>query len=190
MSTSERYKLVDIAPEDSEYIKIKQLAESTANGKLHLVLKIERIQNVSVYKQYMTRKSLMDGLQPNIENERRLWHGTDSVAMDNMIRGGFNRSYCGKNAAKFGKGVYFAVEFQYAAQSTYSPPDTSGYKHVFLSRVLVGEFTQGDEFLLEPPLKPDDMVRYDSVVDSPNLPKIFVIFHDAQALPEYLVTFS
>jgi hypothetical protein len=189
MSTSELYRLVDIAPDDSEYIKVKQLAESTANEKLHQVVKIQRIQNVNVYKQYMTRKLLMDKLQPNIVNERRLWHGTDTVAMDNMIRGGFNRSYCGKNAAKFGKGVYFAVEFQYAAQSTYSPPDTSGYQHVFLSRVLVGEFTQGNESLLEPPLKPDNIVRYDSVVDNPNLPKIFVIFHDAQAFPEYCVTF-
>jgi poly [ADP-ribose] polymerase 10/14/15 len=55
---------------------------------------------------------------------------------------------------------------------------------------LVGEFAQGKDGLKEPPLKPGSTVmRYDSTVDDVNKPEIFVVFHDADAYPEYLIRF-
>ena len=73
----------------------------------------------------------------------------------------------------------------------YSKPDGSGLKRMYLARVLTGMYTEGKEGLKTPPLqhgKPN--VLYDSVVNSVSNPKIFVVFNDCQAYPEYLVSFK
>ena len=96
-------------------------------------------------------------------------------------------------AVAYGRGVYFAVQFAYSAQTTYSPPDASGNKHVYLSRVLTGDYTTGHTSYKVPPQKPGTTGAanlYDSVVDNPTTPTIFVIFSDTQAYPEYLVIFK
>jgi len=95
-------------------------------------------------------------------------------------------------AVVYGKGVYFANGFQYSGSNTYAVPDPmNGYKHVYQSRVLTGEFVVGNQNCIVPPAKPGgSAIRYDSVVDNPAAPSIFVIFSDTQAYPEYLIIFK
>jgi len=96
-------------------------------------------------------------------------------------------------AVVYGRGVYFAVQFALSAHNTYAVPDTSGNKHVYLSRVLTGDCTTGHQSYVVPPQKPGTTGaanRYDSVVDNPTTPSIFVIFSDTQAYPEYLIIFK
>lgn len=84
--------------------------------------------------------------------------------------------------------MYFAVDPQYSAQG-YARPDLNGHKRMYLARVLVGDFTRGKSGLLAPPAKNStSMDQYDSVTD-PNQ-TMFVIFHDVNAYPEYLITFQ
>ncbi|MGH0172954.1 UNVERIFIED_CONTAM: hypothetical protein FKN15_001085 [Acipenser sinensis] len=93
-------------------------------------------------------------------------------------------------AAVHGKGTYFAVDARYSAQDTYSVPDLQGNKYMYLARVLTGVFTQGNGAMIVPPSKSADPADlYDSVTDNVAKPKIFVIFNDVQAYPEYLITF-
>lgn len=96
-----------------------------------------------------------------------------------------------QTAASIGKGTYFAVDAIYSAEDTYSRPDMSGRKYMYLVRVLTGEFCVGSRELVAAPPKhsadPTDL--YDSVVDDVNAPNMFVIFNDIQAYPEYLITF-
>ena len=54
---------------------------------------------------------------------------------------GFNRMFCGKNAVRFGKGVYFALTSAYS--NNYAMADAKGVKRMFICRVLVGETSQG-----------------------------------------------
>lgn len=90
----------------------------------------------------------------------------------------------------FGQGVYFAKEWWYSADDTYSPPDSLRQKRVYQARVLTGQFTVGKPEYIDTPLKPNSQVsRYDSVVNNDQNPLIFVIFKDSQAYPEYLITF-
>lgn len=89
----------------------------------------------------------------------------------------------------YGKGVYFARNFSYSAQATYSPPDENGVRYVFLCRVLTGTFTVGSSTMVEPEMKAGTDFRHDSTVDSLSSPSIFVVFKDALAYPEYLVSF-
>ena len=64
-----------------------------------------------------------------------------------------------------------------------------GDRFMFLARVAVGEAAPGAPGVLVPDRMPGSNRRYHSTVDSLHNPRIFVTYHDAQALPEYLVTF-
>ena len=62
---------------------------------------------------------------------------------------------------------------------------------MYLARVLTGEYTKGHNSYLVPPPKDPKLpaVLYDSVVDNVQNPKMFVIFYDSQAYPEYHIEF-
>ena len=93
-------------------------------------------------------------------------------------------------ATHFGKGVYFAVNAQYSA-GDFSPPDRSGLKRMYVARVLTGRYTAGDEMMkATPPRGSDPTDCFDSLVNDRQSPIMFVIFHDDQAYPEYLITFK
>lgn len=89
----------------------------------------------------------------------------------------------------YGQGVYFAKRASLSVLDRYSPPNTEGHKAVFVARVLTGDYGQGARGLKAPPLRASGQVlRYDSAVDCLQQPRIFVIFHDTQALPTHLIT--
>ena len=200
-------KMVSLDAKSAEYIAVKKGFEATVSGKT--IVKIERIQNPTLYAQYAARKRVMDQTNPATTiNERRLYHGCSGDVVQKIFHGGFNRSFCGKNgklnnvfysviihvyinvATYYGDGVYFAINATYSAQSTYSPADSNGNRHIFQACVLTGEYGQGKSGLKTPPEKnPGSVVVLDSVVDRMSSPGMFVIFQDAQAYPEYLITF-
>lgn len=60
-------------------------------------LQIERIQNKSLYEQYVAKKGKILKANPNITVEKTLWHGTSFDTVQSINNYGFNRSYCGKN---------------------------------------------------------------------------------------------
>lgn len=92
-------------------------------------------------------------------------------------------------ATLYGQGTYFAVNASYSVG--YSNPAADGTQTMFVARVLTGLFTLGRNDMRMPPPRnsqqPDD--RYDSLVDNINNPTMFVVFHDNQAYPDYLITF-
>ena len=63
---------------------------------------------------------------------------------------------------------------------------------MYLSKVLTGEFTRGDpSYIVPPPKDPAKKeVKFDSVVDNTTNTKIYVVFFDNQAYPEYLIQFN
>ncbi|XP_041369508.1 protein mono-ADP-ribosyltransferase PARP14-like [Gigantopelta aegis] len=151
---------------------------------------IERIQNKTLYQQYVAKKKQISRQSSN-QAERKLWHGTSADAISSVNTHGFNRSYCGKNATVHGDGVYFAVNASYSAHNTYSRPDAQGHKHLYYASVLTGDFTQGQRGMRVPPVKSTNQSQlYDSVVDNVNGPGMYIIFNDTQAYPDYLITFT
>ena len=88
--------------------------------------------------------------------------------------------------------MYFAVNAKYSANDGYSKPDPNGNKHIFVALVLTGKYAKGEEDLkTPPPIDPKNPLKlYDSVVDNPSSPTMFVVFYDAQCYPEYLITFK
>ncbi|XP_068587366.1 protein mono-ADP-ribosyltransferase PARP10 [Cebidichthys violaceus] len=154
------------------------------------IIKVEKLMNRLLYNQYKLKKAsvLQRATYPQVE--RTLYHGTSETSVKEICVHGFNRSFCGKNATVFGQGVYFAVNSALSVQEQYSPPNADGYKYIFVSKVLTGDYTKGCHSMKTAPLKETDGIplRYDSVTDDITKPGMFVIFNDTQAFPEYLIT--
>ncbi|XP_065148690.2 poly(ADP-ribose) polymerase family member 14-related sequence 1 isoform X2 [Paramisgurnus dabryanus] len=155
------------------------------------VSKIERIQNPGMWKNYQNNKCVMELKNGHQNNEKRLFHGTSEQTINHINKSGFNRSYAGKNAAAYGNGTYFALNASYSANNTYSVPNAQGQKHMYLCRVLTGDYTRGNGGMIVPPPKNTTTADlYDTVVDNQAAPTIFVVFRDDNAYPEYLITFT
>jgi poly [ADP-ribose] polymerase 10/14/15 len=78
-----------------------------------------QIQNRRLLSLYQTHSHHMTAGSGSDLNEMTLFHGTTVDAAEDIIRHGFNRSFC-KSSSLYGQGVYFAKEAGLAA--TYSPP--------------------------------------------------------------------
>ena len=117
------------------------------------VLKITRIQNLAMWQTYVVKRQTIcyRDLGDKIDDESELkqaihrferswlWHGTNFDVMDKILQQGFNRSFCGRNATMYGKGVYFARDASYSAYPGYSVPDRNGVQYMMACRVVVGE---------------------------------------------------
>uniref|UniRef100_A0A8C3PM25 Poly [ADP-ribose] polymerase n=1 Tax=Calidris pygmaea TaxID=425635 RepID=A0A8C3PM25_9CHAR len=185
----ERVKLVNLKPSSREYVEVQNRFKKTCPN--FVIEKIERIQNPFLWQTYQIKKKSLCKKNKYQSNEKLLFHGTAASSLSTINYNGFNRGFAGKNAAVIGNGTYFAVDASYSAQSTYSRPDMNGRRYMYLARVLAGQYCTGSKGLITPPPKdpadPTDL--YDSVVDDVDSPRMFVIFNDIQAYPEYLITF-
>ena len=161
--------------------------------KLH---KIYRIQNTTLFIQYMTEKRKMDQkystqADSSVCKELYLYHGTDRRNVESINANGFDRSYSGvHDSGCYGQGAYFARDLGYSAYDYYSPVDiTSGHKFVYVARVLVGRFCQGHINMKHLPNQ-ESGIPFDSAVNNLTHPGEFVIFRDIRAYPTYLYEFS
>ncbi|KAJ4949538.1 hypothetical protein JOQ06_021049 [Pogonophryne albipinna] len=191
MAAGEALKTVELLPSYAEYRTVKEAFKRTV-GKT--VLKIERLQNVHLRRAYEAQKKQISDKykQQGGECEKLLYHGTTQDNCDSIVKTGFNRRFSGQNATSYGEGTYFAVNANYSAQPYYSRPAADGSQLMFVARVLTGIYTQGQQNMRVPPLisNQGDHDRYDSVVDRVDNPQMYVVFHDNQAYPDYLITFK
>lgn len=110
-----------------------------------------------------------------------LWHATAKESIDKILQQGFNRSFCGKNATMYGKGVYFARDAAYSAHTIYAVPDHTGTQYMMACKVVAGEYCLGKRDALTPDVRDaQKSVLYDSTVDDMSSPSIYVTYHDAQ----------
>ncbi|KAJ8351599.1 hypothetical protein SKAU_G00230750 [Synaphobranchus kaupii] len=163
------------------------------NRKNIEVVQIQRIQHQGQWRRYTVSKQALDKKYPKNNNEQFLYHGSTKDICQKIYENGFNRSFCGRNATKFGNGTYFAKEAYYSCENYYTNPDEQGHKYIFRTRVLTGKPCVGLEGMREPaPVDPNNLQAglHDCAVDNLQNPFIFVIFSDSGAYPEYLITFK
>ncbi|XP_059211394.1 protein mono-ADP-ribosyltransferase PARP15 [Centropristis striata] len=191
MAEGETLKRIALQPSSAEYRTVKEGFKRTVQKT---VMRIERVQNIHLRRAYESQKKHIcdKNKQQGGAEEKLLYHGTTQDNCDSIMKTGFNRRFCGQNATSYGQGTYFAVHANYSANLTYSKPAADGSQLMFVSRVLTGFYTQGQSDMKVPParspLQPHD--RYDSVVDRMDIPNMFIVFHDIQAYPDYLITFK
>mgnify|MGYP002803931348 FL=1 len=178
-------QMVQIAILSQEYMEVRNHFVARG-GNASQLYKVERIQNPQLYSRYLAFKKSMRGQV----NEMRLFHGTDAANVDSINAHNFSRSFAGVNGVAYGHGVYFARDASYSM--SYASRQLSGsLPKMYMAKVLVGEYTSGAKGMKAPPLKNDPNnpgLRYDSVVDHPSNPSMYIIFQDNQYYPEYLLT--
>ncbi|KAE8581221.1 hypothetical protein XENTR_v10024702 [Xenopus tropicalis] len=192
MVIDDKVKKITLLVDSEEYRNIARNFIQTSDNTDIRIVKIERIQNLTLWRSYSIRKIQVDKKNPYRVNERHLYHGTSADAIRKINHHGFNRSFCGKNGTKHGFGTYFARDASYSCHSVYAAPDENKYKYVYQALVITGEYCAGQESYIEPPYIGEDPSadQYDSVVNSVHDPIAFVVFNDSSAYPEYLITFT
>ncbi|XP_026720173.1 zinc finger CCCH-type antiviral protein 1-like [Athene cunicularia] len=178
---------VELSNVTSEYNKIKQLFQETM--KNYKVLKIQRIQNPSLWKVFQWQKEQMKRENGGKEvNEKLLFHGTKKSFVEAICIHNFDWRICGSNGTNYGKGSYFARDASYSHR--YCQPEVRT-NIMFVARVLVGEYVKGCTTYVRPPAKSTDGLRfYDSCVDNELNPSIFVVFEKYQIYPEYIIQYK
>ncbi|XP_053352525.1 poly(ADP-ribose) polymerase family member 14-related sequence 1 isoform X2 [Clarias gariepinus] len=188
MASTELIKVCPLKTGSKEYNDVLADFRKTCPNN---VLKIDRIQNPSMWKNYQNNKQYMEKKNGHQNNEKMLFHGTREDSINHINHSGFNRSYAGLNAAAYGKGTYFALNASYSSSNTYSVPNAQGHKRMYYCRVLTGDYAPGNGSMITPPAKTTNGTDlYDTVVDNTARPTIFVVFRDYHAYPEYLITFT
>ncbi|XP_047453540.1 protein mono-ADP-ribosyltransferase PARP14-like [Mugil cephalus] len=191
MAPGEVMKKVPLVQSSAEFKTVKEAFKRTVTKT---VVKIERLQNIHLRRAYEAQKNHIShkNATEGGAHEKMLYHGTTEDNCNSIMKTGFNRNFAGQNATVYGCGTYFAVNANYSAQPTYSRPAADGSQLMFVARVLTGIHTQGQSNMRMPPPRdsqqPHD--RYDSVVDRMDNPSMYVVFHDSQAYPDYLITFK
>ena len=97
--TEAQVHVVDLKTDSTEYNDVLKVFHKTMpQGKAYNnIVKIQRIQNPTLYAQYNAKKKAMDKHMPRHQNELQLFHGTtgDNCSKINMTS--FNRSFAGQN---------------------------------------------------------------------------------------------
>ncbi|XP_041111297.1 protein mono-ADP-ribosyltransferase PARP12 [Polyodon spathula] len=180
------YKSIEVLESTEEHNKVKNLFKKTMFG--FTIKKIERIQNKSLWEifQWQAEQMKKHNRGRNV-NEKLLFHGTDSAYVDAICKQNFDWRICGTHGTAYGKGSYFARDAKYSHNYTGS----SSSRTMFVTRVLVGESIKGNSAYLRPPSKDGgDTNFYDSCVDDPLNPSIYVVFEKQQVYPEYVIQYQ
>lgn len=67
-------------------------------------------------------------------------------------------------------------------------PDDSNKQTVIYSYVAVGDMIAGTKDMRQPPVKDENLLRYENTVDMMGSSKVYVIFDDNQAFPALVLT--
>ncbi|XP_062390721.1 protein mono-ADP-ribosyltransferase PARP14 [Sardina pilchardus] len=197
--TGKNHEIVTLSSASEEYKKIEKdflkssIRPNQSSIQKYQVVKIERIQSRDQWQRYAVLKQTIDKRLPKQNNHRHLYHGTTKEIAQKINVYGFNRSFCGRNATAHGEGTYFAKDAWYSCSDTYSNPDDQGLKYMYLASVLTGSPCKSRGGMKEPdPLdaKNPGAGLHDCAVDNLLNPFIFVVFCDAGAYPDYLITFK
>uniref|UniRef100_A0A8C9Z492 Poly [ADP-ribose] polymerase n=1 Tax=Sander lucioperca TaxID=283035 RepID=A0A8C9Z492_SANLU len=180
------YKRVPLQRSSDEFKEIETLFCKTMRG--FDIVQIERIQNKALWEVFQWYKNqMMNNNQGRNVTEKKLFHGTDSKYVDVICHTNFDWRICGTHGTVYGKGSYFARDAKYSHSYT----SDSDVKSLFISRVLVGDYTRGSSDYVRPPSKDGgDINFFDSCVDDVISPSIFVVFKEHQIYPEYLLQYK
>ena len=85
---------LDPSEDAHEYNKVNERFRESCSNK---VVKIERIQNPTLFRTYAINKKRMEKASNGGTIEKRLFHGTKGSNCEKINHSGFNRSFCGQN---------------------------------------------------------------------------------------------
>ncbi|XP_025710676.2 zinc finger CCCH-type antiviral protein 1 [Callorhinus ursinus] len=172
---SSGYELLEIDNRCPEYAMISDYFKtSMKNFKIE---KIKKIKNTKLLNTFERKKMKM-----NNRVEKILFYATSRIHVESICKNNFDWILHGTGETKHGKGIYFTKDAIHSHKNCQG--DTKNIV-MFVARVLVGNFTQGEMGSTSPPPPP-----YDSYVDIRLNPSVFVIFEKNQIYPEYVIEYT
>ena len=168
------------------------------------IKRIERIQNMWLWKRYDEARRRMSEKNKGHVNERMLFHGTKRTEPKKIYDSeqGFDSRLASEGL--WGTGTYFAVKAAYSDRYAYTTAD--GHKQMFLAEVITGVTCKcpQNRALKAPPKKDDcpsyavgtstrsmfEDELYDSVNGETGGSEIFVIYEHGKVYPSYLITYT
>ncbi|XP_063357270.1 protein mono-ADP-ribosyltransferase PARP12 [Pelmatolapia mariae] len=180
------YSRISLQPSSEEFKEVEALFYKTM--KDCDIVNIERIQNKALWEAFQLQKNQMKSKKRDGKvMEKKLFHGTDSKFVDTICHHNFDWRICGTHGTAYGKGSYFARDAKYSHNYT---GDTD-VRAMFISQVLVGDYTKGSSDYRRPPSKDGGGINfYDSCVNDVIDPSIYVVFEKQQIYPEYLIQYK
>ena len=148
------------------------------------MVKVFKIQNDLLWKKYyVTRQELMNKFKNGGMNEALLFHGTTTDAVSKIIERNFDWRLSGTRVGEIlGSGTYFSPNFE----TSWKYGGSESSKIIFVSLVLIGQFTVGKKEFRRPPENPKGGF-YDSCVDNLDKPDKIAIFDNNQCYPLYYI---
>ena len=182
--------LVDVNRGTPEFAAVRDRMAATMADAHRRIKKVQRVQNVLLWEYYCMRKELMKkragGKDPK---EVAVWHGTRRTDPQEIYKDrqdGFMMQH--SKEGMWGRGIYFAEKASYS--DTYAHTAT-GDKVFMLTKLLSGEEVRimpADGSLKVCPDKPGGG-RYDTVTGDTSGSKVYIVYENGRAYPEYLVTY-
>jgi len=176
--------------------KARSISEAVEFGHIQTLFSAQ-VPNVEVFGIYRVENPALTSVFDAVRGvmitsavpELKLWHGTTTDCVHNIVAHGFNRGYSGRHGTKLGHGTYFSANAAYSLRFCSRKP---GRRRVMLlSKVLVGSYSKGSPDLIEAPFRDtEQLTRYDATVDDMATPTMYCIFRDYQAVPAFLVEFA
>ncbi|XP_018413487.1 PREDICTED: poly [ADP-ribose] polymerase 11 [Nanorana parkeri] len=206
VNSAQPYQLIPLIKICNEYKEVASLFGQSMDQ--NRITKILRIQNLDLWEFYCRKKAQMKKKKgvPNVAEEM-LFHGTGNEFVNAICIHNFDWRINGIRGTVYGKGTYFAKQAALSSQNCkisskhnqtlgglgVNPYFLHSFKNktMFLARVIVGDYTIGNKAYIRPPSKDGSLVNlYDSCVDDPFSPLLYVIFDGNQIYPEYIIQFD
>lgn len=189
MKSSDTMRIVTLENSSKEYSDISHLLLLTLPGRRTRAIK--RIQNPFLWRPFKNKQlelTLKYGSAKTL-NIQRLFHGTREEYVESICKENFDWRLYGTNVGhKFGRGSYFSNSA--AVASRYCQPSLLGHCFLLVAEVIVGEVTKGDSSMTRPPKNVFTNELYDTTVDDPVAPKVFVKYDKQEYCPLYVIEFA
>ncbi|KAG8523370.1 Zinc finger CCCH-type antiviral protein 1, partial [Galemys pyrenaicus] len=180
------FELLEVNSQTSEYVKISEhFKTSMKNFKIE---KIKKIQNRKLFNSFERKK--MNMLR---KDEEILFFATSRAHVAMICANNFDWTLHGTYETKYGKGLYWDGLTRDVMRNYFTKDAILSHKNcpfdpknivMFVARVLVGNFTEGNREYTACPSP------YDSCVDTRVNPSTFVIFEKDQIYPQYVIEYT
>ncbi|XP_051842757.1 protein mono-ADP-ribosyltransferase PARP12-like [Antechinus flavipes] len=182
-----KFTLTEMLPSDPAYQTCCQLFHHSMPFQQTIVLRIFRLYNRNLWKDYIRNKRKMVTEKAHLNCiERHLFHQTDMRLEDLAL--------CGLEPTRhfsvdnFGIAVYFTQEAKASTLMTSSKVSFSGH-NMILAKVLIGEMTIEQQDFLAPPLNPEK-IQFDCYVNNTQKPTLFAVSKRHYCYPYYVIQYK
>ncbi|KAI6653609.1 hypothetical protein LOD99_3504 [Oopsacas minuta] len=186
--------IVPLANGCAEWIEVAAKFNATSRC---IIKTIDRIQNKWLWRKYQQTRDGFKAIEQN-ENELTVFHGTSATDPELIYKGAEGFDFRHSNIGMWGKANYFAVNASFCESYQYTDPTTNS-KMILQVKLLAGNVAHlpSKSSLTMPPPLPNFMKqqfvgqRYDTVSgDHTAGSKVYMVYTNERAYPEYLITYS